>query len=318
MAGNSVNFIELREDLPFGARVRGLTLDNVQDESVRNGIRSAFEERGLLLFEDVEQSTDMQLAISRVLGDLKDHPVPSVSRANEKLAAGIIDLRSDPEDGQIVLEIGGQLVHNWLPWHFDHAYTNQLNRAGVLRPVVIAPTGGQTGFADGVDLFNRLSPALRDQIAGCNVIYHLAYLITNLKFGRPPGMRVVSTSEESERVEAEGWTKARAVHPAVWTRQTGEKVLHVGALHAVGLENLEGVAWADELLEEVCQEVRANTNAYYHEWGPGQMLTWDNWRFVHCVTGTDPRNARQMHRTTVAGDYGLGYFERARELAATD
>jgi taurine dioxygenase len=303
--------------LPFGARVLGLTRDNVQDQAVCTEVRAAFEERGLLLFEEVEQSPEMQLAISRVIGELKDHPVPSVSRANADLAAGIIDLRSDPEDGQIVLEVDGRLVHNWLPWHFDHAYNNELNRAGVLRPVVIAPTGGTTGFADGVDLYRRLSPELREAIDGRNVIYHLAILITNLKFGRPAEMRVVCTSEESTRVEAEGWTKPRAVHPAVWTRKSGEKVLHVGALHAVGLEGLEGVAWADDLLERVCQEIRANKNAYFHQWKFGQMLTWDNWRVLHCVTGTDPKNARRMHRTTVKGDYGLGYFERTQETVAS-
>jgi taurine dioxygenase len=316
MAGAGVSFLDLRDDLPFGARVRGVTHEAVQDAAVCADIRASFEDRGLLLFEDVEQTPEMQLAISRVIGELKDHPVPSVSRANEGLAAGVIDLRSDPEDGQIVLEIEGGLVHNWLPWHFDHAYNDELNRAGVLRPVVIAPSGGTTGFADGVDLYRRLSPELREQIEGRKVIYHLAYLITNLKFGRPPGMRVVRTSEESERVEAEGWTKPRALHPAVWTRQSGEKVLHVGALHAVGLEGLEDVAWADELLEKVCQEVRANPAAYYHAWKPGQMLTWDNWRFLHCVTGTDPKNARRMHRTTVKGDYGLGAFERRPEAVA--
>ena len=39
------------------------------------------------------------------------------------------------------------------------------------------------------------------------------------------------------------------------------------------------------------------------------MLIWDNWRMLHAVSGVDPAYARRMHRTTIKGDYGLGYFE---------
>lgn len=52
--------------------------------------------------------------------------------------------------------------------------------------------------------------------------------------------------------------------------------------------------------------------AYYHEWQPNQIVAWDNWRILHCVTGTDPKNVRRMHRTTIKGDYGLGHFEGER------
>ena len=41
------------------------------------------------------------------------------------------------------------------------------------------------------------------------------------------------------------------------------------------------------------------------------MLIWDNWRMLHSVSGHDPQYPRQMHRTTIEGDYGLGYFENA-------
>jgi hypothetical protein len=34
-----------------------------------------------------------------------------------------------------------------------------------------------------------------------------------------------------------------------------------------------------------------------------------NWRMLHSVSGCSPDHPRKMHRTTIAGDYGLGYFE---------
>ena len=63
------------------------------------------------------------------------------------------------------------------------------------------------------------------------------------------------------------------------------------------------------LLDAVCLAIAAFPRAYCHRWQPRQMLTWDNWRMLHCVTGTDPGNVRRMHRTTIRGDNGLGYFE---------
>ena len=30
---------------------------------------------------------------------------------------------------------------------------------------------------------------------------------------------------------------------------------------------------------------------------------------MHAVDGNDPKHLRIMHRTTIKGDYGLGYFE---------
>jgi taurine dioxygenase len=307
MADDSVRFIELRDDLPFGTKVLGATRENLKNEGTRSAIKKAFEVKGLLVFEDVEQSPLMQLAISDVLGPLKDHPVAAVHRAGEDLAPGVIDLNSNLDD-QVIVELAGKQLSNWLPWHFDHSYNNELNRAGVLRPIVIAPEGGLTGFADGIELYKSLPPDLRKRIEGLNVIYHLGVMIMNMRFGKPSTLRALRNSAEGVRVEEEAKKVPRAIHPAVWTRDTGEKILHVGLLHAVGVEGHEDPE-GNALLEEVCHHIAANPRAYYHQWKLGQMLTWDNWRVIHCVTGTDPKYDRRMHRTTIKGDYGLGRFE---------
>ncbi len=37
------------------------------------------------------------------------------------------------------------------------------------------------------------------------------------------------------------------------------------------------------------------------------MVLWDNWRAMHCATGTKPGVERVIHRTTtIAGDATLG------------
>ncbi len=71
---------------------------------------------------------------SKVLGELKDHPVAAVSPTGSNLAPGVIDLDSDPND-RVTVEVNGKRLANWLPWNFDHS--KQLERWTVME----APTG---------------------------------------------------------------------------------------------------------------------------------------------------------------------------------
>jgi taurine dioxygenase len=61
----------------------------------------------------------------------------------------------------------------------------------------------------------------------------------------------------------------------------------------------------------VCDEIVAAADglSYFHRWRPTDMVTWDNWRVLHSVSGMAPGDRRCMHRTTIEGDYGLGRFE---------
>jgi taurine dioxygenase len=79
---------------------------------------------------------------------------------------------------------------------------------------------------------------------------------------------------------------------------------------AEGIEGQEGPQ-GDALLEAVAREIIriAEASAYVHDWKPTDMITWDNWRILHRVTGCTPPHLRIFHRSTIAGDYGLGRFE---------
>jgi taurine dioxygenase len=303
----SISVRPLREELPFGAIVSGVTYETLASEPNCAQIRAAFEERGLLVFEDIEPSARMHLAVSAVFGPLKEHPVPAVRRVDADLMPGVIDLPHDPNNAGIV-EVDGKRLSAWLPWHFDHCYNNELNRAGVLRAITVAPEGGHTLFADGVDLYRQLSPALRAKIEGRNVLYTLDLAYTRMRFGRPKQFEEIAMRPGQKEAIEHSKTLPRAVHPAVWTRADGEKVLHVSPWMAVGLEGQE-TPEGDALLEEVCQEIAAKVRPHVHAWNTSEMLIWDNWRMLHAVSGVDPKYPRRMQRTTIKGDYGLGYFE---------
>jgi taurine dioxygenase len=302
----SLNVRPLRDDLPFGARISGVTEGNLRDEAVRAQIRDAFEERGMIVFEDLDPSSRLQVDISTVFGPLKDHPVKTVVRVDRDALPGVIEMKPNPKTTAIV-EVNGKRLMAWQPWHFDHCYNNELNRAGVLRALTIPPADGLTGFVDGIELYNAISPELRQKIEGKNIIYTLDLLYAHMRFGVPKGFRELQKPVTDILEVAK--TMPRAIHPAVWTRESGEKVMHVSPWMAVGIEGHEDPR-GDELLESVCQDILAKVHPYYHSWKLSEMVVWDNWRMLHHASGISPDAKRCMHRTTIKGDYGLGYWEK--------
>jgi taurine dioxygenase len=308
-AGKGMGAIGVRPlagDLSFGARIAGVTRENLGEEPVRQRLRSVFEERGMIVFEDIESSDRMQVALSEVFGPLKDHPLKSLVEVDSKAMPGVITIRTTPTSS--IVEIDGERLINWQPWHFDHAYNNELNRAGVLRAITISPKGGATGFADGVQIYDDLDPALRAKAESLNVLYNLDLRYATQWFGLPKSFREIRAKDERALELAR--TLPRAIHPAVWTRHSGQKVMHLCAYGARGIEGQE-TPEGNALLCEVWDAVERTLKPYYHQWKPTDMLIWDNWRMLHKACGSDPEFERVMYRTTIKGDYGLGRWESA-------
>lgn len=311
---SSIQIRPVQSDLGFGSRVSGINPTNIQDAGIRVELNNLFEERGVIVFDDIEQTSEMQVAVSTVFGPLKQHPVKVVPRVNDKSLPGVIELRANPETGSII-ETEGKVRTSWQPYHFDHCYNNELNRAGVIRPVVTPPEGGYTAFADGVQLYKALPPELRQAIEDKNILYTLDLFYANQRFGLPRDFKQLRALDDNGLM-AIAKTLPRAVHPAVWSRQSGEKVLHVSGYMAVGIEDHEDPE-GDALLQAICMEIRDKVQPYVHKWTGKDMVIWDNWRVLHEAQGVDPKYARCIHRTTIAGDYGLGYWEKSA-VAPTD
>ncbi|MBU6266656.1 MAG: TauD/TfdA family dioxygenase [Sphingomonadales bacterium] len=312
---SDVSIRDLGPQYSWGSRVSGVTRTNLADEGLRERLRALFVERGFIVFEDVEPSPQMQVELSKVFGPLKDHPTKNVPRADPDLAEGVIDMQHHPRDQQGhkhgLTHVDGKDVISFLPWHFDHSYNDELNYAGVLRAVASAPEGGRTGFADGIDIHNRLPPELLARIADRSVLYTLDVRLTQMRFGRYFDTYGDTENERANTDEAKRFP--RSIHPMVWQRPTGEKVAHYCGFSAVGMAGHED-AEGDALLEEALQAMYKVITPYWHDWKPTDMVIWDNHRILHAVEGCDPKYYRRMQRTTIRGDYGLGRFEGGKKI----
>ena len=296
-------------DLPFGARITGVNRDNVRDEVTRKGIHAAFMESGVLVFSDVESSAEMQVEIASIFGRLRHHAMAEVGRADVGAEASLTELYNHPED-QNVVEIDGVRLAGRTEWHWDACYAPQIYRGGVIRALDMPGEGGETGFADGIQLYRAISARLREQFEGLDIIYDPGLMFDRQRFGLPATCRFLETSPSMHAVAAAYENAPRAIHPAVWQRAMGEKVLHVSPWQAAGIAGRED-AEGDALLEDLCQDMISNMQAYYHSWSENEILAWDNWRMIHMVAGHDPACSRKIHRATIEGDYGLGRPEFA-------
>ena len=301
----AITVTDLADGVPFGSRVSGVTFETLKDEAACQHLRDLFHERGVIVFEEVEQTSQMQVALSEVFGPLKEHPVASVERVDGDLLPGVIVISAN--GGGAMVEVEGEKLVTWQPWHFDHCYNDELNYAGVLRSVVRPETKGLTGFADGMQIWRDLPEDIKTRIRDREVIYTLDLLYGHMKYP-VPGMTVVQDSDDSILELAR--TLPRAIHPATWQRDTGETVFHMAPWMAFGILGDE-TPQGDQLFEDVWDAALAVMKPYAHQWKGTEMVIWDNSRMLHrgmgCAAGAD----RVMHRTTIRGDYGKGRWEKA-------
>ena len=206
------------------------------------------------MFTDVEPTPAMQVAISTVFGPLKDHPSQATPRAGGEL--GVIEIRHQPNEGGRV-RLDGVELSQWLPWHFDHCYNDELNRAGVLRSVETPPDGGRTGFVDGIALYRAIPTELRDRIEGETVLYAMDVILDHLHYGRPADLVEVEASPEAQAVMDEFAVPAACAAPRGVDAPDGRAGAARLAVDGEGARRPRGRRVATHCSWTVCAEIFA-------------------------------------------------------------
>ncbi len=290
----------------YGTVVTDLDPAALDDPAVRAALHSLWLDTGVVVFRGIGGGIDTQLRLSEIYGEPEVHPMMAGTDIRTEHRA-LAPIEFDRDDGNIY-EIGGELRGGYLPWHFDGAYVDRINHGGVLRPEVLPGRGGETGFIDQIAAYDTLPAALQQRIDGLSVVYSYQPDLTKAKFGERPD-RLVQMSTLFRKGMEHPSVQVRAIHPLVYEQAgTGRKILHVSPWFADGIEGMENEE-GDALLREVISYVMRPELMYFHQWQPGDMVLWDNWRMLHCACGVPPEERRIMRRTTIVGDYGLGRRE---------
>ena len=293
----------------FGVVLTGFKPEMIEDRQVRNGLYDLWIDRGLIVFRETD-GFETQMRLSEIFGESEVHPL---LRESDMAEADKVSVNIDEEAGGIY-EVNGEVRLGWLAWHKDSMYVDKLNHGGLLWSLVVPERGGETGFIDQIAAYEALPDSLKDRVEGLEALYVYTRDSAESKFGEQPDRRI-RLSKFQETSNMAECAKQRVIHPMVFSQpQSGRKVINVSPWFAdgiVGMENEEG----DALLREVISHLVKPERSYFHKWVPGEMVLWDNWRMLHCATGTPPGMKRHMRRTTIFGDYALGRNEEVAAVA---
>ena len=291
-----------------GIEVHGFDIAAPVDEDTAATLVELFDEHGILLFRGQDVNPERQIAFSRLFGELECHPIEETRSQDYP---ELFTLSSSPEHEQyLTAYYDGEPRVSRLDWHMDLHYTGKPNRGAVLTAVVCAEEDGLTGFGDLAKAYDALDTETQALLEQLQVTYafsmqrrHMRYV--NLEGYEPGPYSPRKPSDINYPNFPEVAYPAVVTHPV-----TGRKVLEICeqflerivAPHRAGLSNDEAI----ELLERLVAHTRQPEFHYFHRWEPGDMVLWDNWRAMHCATGTRPGVERVIHRTTITGDTALG------------
>jgi alpha-ketoglutarate-dependent taurine dioxygenase len=235
-------------------------------------IRDLLARRGVVVVRGVPMDADEQRAISRTLGQL-DLPTAE-AHANISL---------DP-----ALNKGAEYIRATIYWHADRVTSPAPLRAITLTPCTLSETGGETEFASTRAAWEALPVDEKAAYEPLRVVHDLE---TSLLMITP----------EPNLAQLDAWRGAPpAERPLVWTHQSGDRSLLIGATasHVLG-KSAEDSRYILTKLRDWATQPRF---VYQHRWRLGDLVIWDNTRTLHRALPYPADSGRHLRRTALAGE----------------
>lgn len=265
------------------------------DPEVVETIRAALEERGVLVFPQINVSDEEQLAFTDSIGERVNFTrrVPG----SDVTAADVYKVTLDKKINNEPDYVLGTFF-----WHIDGVTMDMpLPKATVLSARKLSVDGGATEFANLYAAYENLPDDEKRQLEGLRAIHTIEASVRPV-FGIPPEERIARWRSMAAPME----------HPIVWTHESGRKSLLVGT-HADGVVGWPG-PHGRALLCRLQQWAAQPDFVYTHHWQVGDLVIWDNQGLMHRVVPyTDTE--RVMHRTSIAGEERPGHVATEASMA---
>jgi alpha-ketoglutarate-dependent 2,4-dichlorophenoxyacetate dioxygenase len=251
---------------------------------------AGMDKYAVLVFHNQDIDDEQQLAFTRSLGEIELALHTGLRAANEyRLPTTFADVsnldqHNKPmarDDRRRLFSIGNRL------WHSDSSFKAIPAKYSLLHARSVPSKGGNTEFADMRAAWDALDDELKAQCEGLVCEHSQIYSRQQIGF-------FDLTDEERERFKPVRQVLVRT-HPV-----TGRKSLYL-ASHAgsiVGWPVPEARAFLRDLIEHATQR----QFVYSHKWAVGDLVMWDNRQTMHRGRPFPPEEARDVRRTTLAGD----------------
>ena len=292
----------LRPLTHIGAAVTDLDLDGPVVPEVADALYSAWLEHAVLVFPRTGISSDRQLALSRVFGELEIHPLPELRhKDNEQLAPF-----GTPEMKGPVFLVDGEQRAGYLFWHQDTAYTPNLCKGSMLRLITVPPQGGDTVFCDTAKAYNDLPHSMKQHLATLETLQCLRSVPPEQLWGMAGHSAFQMPDENGEVVPMKFREFPLVRHPMVVSHpESGRKALLLspqGYIKILGMTQEDG----DALFNEVVTHAVQDKYCYRHRWATNDLVLWDNRRTMHMAPGYPHATTRMGLRTTLKGPMPAG------------
>src|SRR5262249_31584331 len=132
-------------------------------------LRALLDRRGVLVFRGVDFSDDQLLVFGKTLGALRQEFGIKVMKVT-------MDEKENPDYAQY--------FRATVSWHMDGTHEDVPPLASILTPRVLAPTGGQTEFANTYAAYEDLPDSEKQFLDGLKVVH--TKVATMVKFNDNP------------------------------------------------------------------------------------------------------------------------------------
>ena len=263
----------------FGAEVSGLVPTvPLTDETIAQ-LRRLFDDRGLLVFRDVEVDQRFQTYLSQIL--IGEDPMVDPTVTLDSPAARRELLVSNREEG-------GNAPVGRLLYHSDYMWRDDVFRLLSLYGLHVDQPTTPTMFVSAVHGWNTLSDDLRRRVEGLYAIHGQDTSYHDRGGGDADVL--VSKFDEEETIRLPiGFT-----HP-----RTGMKVLYVTPQFTQRIDGLEE-AESEALLQDLFDHLYRAEAEVAHAWREKDLVIWDNIALQHARPNVSYQGPARTLRKTFA------------------
>ena len=274
----------------FAGEVAGIDMRKPLTAEEVAAIHTGMDKYAVLVFHDQDIDDEQQLAFSRSLGEIEMTLNTGLRAENEyRLPPTFADVSNldqhhrpmARDDRRRLFSLGNRL------WHSDSSFKAIPAKYSLLHARSVPSKGGETEFADMRAAYDALDDETRETCE--NLVCEHSQIYSRQQIGF-----FDLTDDERERFKPVRQVLVRT-HPV-----TGRKSLylasHAGAI--IGWPTPEARAFLRDLIEHATQR----QFVYAHKWAVGDLVMWDNRQTMHRGRPFPAHEARDVRRTTLAGD----------------
>jgi len=237
-------------------------------------IRELLEQRGVLVFPEIQFTDEEQIAFTNTLGKFQPE------RDGGTVFKVTLDTKENP--------YSAEYLKGSLYWHLDGTMNDVPILASLLASKKLASSGGNTGFCSTYAAYEQLPAEKKAELDGLRVMHSVwatvFYYEPEPSLAKLQGMQAIGEREL----------------PLVWKHRSGRKSLIIGctAHRVIDMSPPKSA----ELLVGLREWATSEQFSYSHEWSVGDLVMWDNTGTLHRAEPYDLKSGRLLHRTKLAGE----------------